>query len=109
MSRTRYTVYLGLGWTRFAEPRPDFQFLGRVQRGQAFGALARLSDGTYAQVNGDVVTPLSQRAAQRAVRHASKVVGRAVRGAVDDPVVAEAKPAPVVTVKKRRIVCAPVS
>lgn len=67
--------------------------LGTVQRGMQIGALALLRDGTYAQVNGDVVEALN---ASR-VRHAMR--GRHGGALVPlQPVAALA----VVTVKKRR-------
>ena len=86
-------IIVGQRWAVFAQQRVGMTMLGTVQRGMQIGALARLSDGTYAQVNGDVVETLNTSR----VRHA-------LRGQCGDP------PAPrqsraataVVTIKRRR-------
>lgn len=108
MSRTSYTIHLGVSWARFATPQPGVQLLGRIERGQAFGAFAKLSDGSFAQVNGDVIEPLNTNIALRALRKAENARG------VDAPdvvgyLVPAPKPVPIVTVKKRRIVQLPVA
>ncbi|WP_077001335.1 hypothetical protein [Variovorax sp. KK3] len=36
------------------------EMLGTVQRGMQIGALVRLADGSYAQVNGDVIEVLNK-------------------------------------------------
>ena len=55
---------------------PDVRMLGVVQRGLETGALAQLADGSYAQVNGDIVQPLNPAALRRRGARA----GRACRG-----------------------------
>lgn len=98
MSTTVFRIHIGPRWAAFAQERPDATMLGTVQRGMQIGALALLADGTYAQVNGDIVEPLN---ASR-VRHAM----RSQHGAAPAPRPAAAAPV-VVTVKKRRRVVAP--
>lgn len=73
--------------------------LGTVQRGMQIGALALLTDGTYAQVNGDVIEPLN----------ASRVL-HAMRKQHAAPRVAPPPAVPtVVVVKKRRKITPPLS
>lgn len=44
------------------------RMLGTVQCGMQIGALALLADGTYAQVNGDVIEPLNASRVLHALR-----------------------------------------
>lgn len=55
MKRSSLRLRLDSGWMRFAQPRADFELIGTVQDGYQIGALGRAADGSYAQVNGDVV------------------------------------------------------
>jgi len=72
--------------------------LGVVQRGMQIGALGRLADGNYVQVNGDVVEPLNKSRVEFALLAAK---GAQVPAA---PMVNVSRPSPatVVVVKKRR-------
>ena len=94
MKSSSFRITVGPRWAAFAQARDGMRMLGTVQRGMQIGALALLADGTYAQVNGDVVEPLN----------ASRVL-HALRGK-HGPAPREAQPAPasapVVVVKKRR-------
>jgi hypothetical protein len=77
-----------------------FQLLGRVSRAGQFGALAQAADGAYVQINGDHVTPLNRSKAEHALRLARQREETASRlEASRAPAVA-----PMVTVKRRRIV-----
>lgn len=98
MSTSDFRIHIGPRWAAFAQPRPDATMLGTVQRGMQIGALALLADGTYAQVNGDIVEVLN---ASR-VRHAM----RSQHGAAPPPRPASAAPV-VVTIKKRRRLAGP--
>lgn len=69
--------------------------LGTVQRGLQIGALALLADGTYAQVNGDVMEPLNTSRVLHAMRK-----DHAALKSTPPP----AAPAVVVTKKRRRVV-----
>lgn len=75
--------------------RADARVLGVVQRGLETGALARLADGSYAQVNGDIVQMLNPAQVEAALRCAGLEPGR------NAPVTA-AKPT--VIVKRRRVI-----
>ena len=72
--------------------------LGVVQRGMQIGALARLADGSYAQVNGDVVELLNRSRVEFAL------LGAKGAALPDAPAANAARPSPstVVVVKKRR-------
>lgn len=52
--RRRPQVQLGVNWRRFAQPQPDLNMLGTIQSGLEIGALARIADGRYVQVNGSI-------------------------------------------------------
>lgn len=72
--------------------------LGTVQRGLQIGALALLADGSYAQVNGDVIEKLNTSRVLHALR------GQHGAG----PPAARRPAAPtVVIVKKRRRIAMP--
>jgi len=74
--------------------------LGVVERGMNIGALARLRDGSFVQVNGDVIQPLNRSQVETALRR-TKPARR-----FDAETAAQAPPADagavVVTVKRRR-------
>lgn len=77
---------------------PGVHLLGVVQRGLETGALARLPDGSYAQVNGDIVQPLNRTQVEIALRCA----GVAVDARQDVP-----GAQPTVIVKRRRSIQRP--
>lgn len=79
------------------------RILGSVSRGSQFGALAQAADGRYVQINGDHVTPLSQAQIDRAVRRARSASDNARRLPRQESAMAKAN-APVVTIKRRRVV-----
>lgn len=70
MSKSRFTVRLGPHWAQFTYERQELELLGTVQCGAQIGALARLPDGTFAQVNGDWTVPLSASQVRVALRQA---------------------------------------
>lgn len=77
---------------------PDVRLLGVVQRGLETGALARLADGSYAQVNGDIVQPLNPVQVETALRCAG------LAPELSAPVAAVK---PIVIVKRRRVIQPP--
>ena len=79
------------------------ELLGTVQCGAQIGALARLPDDTYAQLNGDWTVPLSASQVRVALRQAeSRPAKRS--GYRGEPVPVRSAPAaaPVVIVRKKR-------
>jgi hypothetical protein len=52
-------IQLGPHGRRFARDSEAWELLGSVQQGQAVGALVRLAEGSYAQVNGDFIRVLN--------------------------------------------------
>jgi len=109
MSKPRWYVHLGPAWSRFSAPRTDLQLLGTVQNGPQIGALGRLPDGRYVQVNGDVLTPVNTHKVQAAINAAMHRPAR--RSAISPPLQdsdakqAVAPAAPVtITFRKRRTV-----
>ncbi|WP_211260333.1 hypothetical protein [Xenophilus azovorans] len=72
------------------------RMLGTVQRGMQIGALALLDDGSYVQVNGDVIERLNTSRVLHVMRGRHEAAPRETRPAA----------APVVIVKKRRRVAA---
>lgn len=109
MSKDKLQINLGPRWAMFTYERDDMELLGTVQSGMQIGALARLPDGGYAQVNGDIQQSLNQSRVEHALRAAA---GGARRGGM--PAVHHqhthpyqrppAAPAVVTVKKKRRIV-----
>ena len=93
---------VGAGWSAFAYARDGVAFIGTIQRGMQIGALARMADGTYAQINGDIIETLNKSRVEFALRAATGT--RAGQPIVNIPRVA---PATLVTVKKRRRVVLP--
>jgi len=99
MSSPPFSIVIGPRWAAFAQARDGMRMLGTVQRGMQIGALALLPDGTYAQVNGDVVERLNTSRVLYAMRGKHAAAPRMAR-----PVAA---PAAVVVKKRRRIVVPP--
>ena len=103
----RWVVRLGeVHWRRFTharEPGDGLELLGSVEKGAQIGALGLGSDGRYYQVNGDYLTPLSNSQLRSAVRRAQVSVAAEERRAQ----YTVTKTAPVVIVKKRRVVAVP--
>ena len=100
MSRPSRTlrVLLSDGHRRYLPQVPaGAELLGVVERGMQIGALARLLDGSFVQVNGDVAKPLNRSQVESALRsaraHGPPPV-RPLRNAAPTP--------PVVTIKRRR-------
>jgi hypothetical protein len=90
-------------WRRYVPSiPPNAQALGTVQEGFQIGALLLLGDGSYAQVNGDVVRPLNRSRIERALRQAEP---RPRRPAITPA--QQALVAPTVTIRRRRFVQSP--
>jgi len=103
MSQEPLRIVLGPRWAFFTYQREDLELLGTVQRGMQIGALARLPDGNYAQVNGDIVGLLNKSRVEFALRSAGGAkAARAPLGIARPPA-----PAATVTVKKRRRIVLP--
>ncbi|MBU1361497.1 MAG: hypothetical protein KKC85_02765 [Gammaproteobacteria bacterium] len=102
MSKEPLRIRLGAHWSAFAYARDDMELLGTVQRGMQIGALAKLPDNTYVQVNGDILQPLNRSRIEATLR--STPAARTDRPFMSIP---PSAPAPVVTVKKRRRVVVP--
>lgn len=101
MSKDKLQVALGPRWSFFATEREGMELLGTVQRGMQIGALAQLADGSYAQVNGDIVEPLNKSRVDHALRAATGPQRFGFFTKTPTPSTA------VVTVKKRRKVLLP--
>lgn len=99
MKPSSFRIVVGPRWAAFAQARDGMRMIGTIQRGMQIGALALLSDGTYAQVNGDVIEPLNASRVLHAMRKLHGAPREAPRA--DAPVPA------VVVVKKRRTVVLP--
>jgi len=93
MSQSKLRIRLGPGWSAFVPQPVDIRLLGVVQRDLQIGALAQCHDGSYVQINGDVVQPLNRSQVEHALR-ASAQAGPNVSGTPAPP--------PAVTVRKRR-------
>jgi hypothetical protein len=73
---SRLRITLGRIWQPFVPSAgPDTELLGTVSRGAQVGALARLPDGRYVQVNGDWMTPLNGAKVEHALRSARVLPG----------------------------------
>lgn len=105
MSESRLVVRLGTHWTQFAYERESLEMLGTVQCDAQIGALARLSDGTFAQVNGDWTVPFSSSRVRVALRQAESRPSRRPAREVEPAPFHAAPPSTAVVVvrKKRRI------
>jgi hypothetical protein len=107
-----WQVVLGrLAWSRHTyerQPGNALKLLGSVSKGMQTGALAMTAEDQYVQVVGDHITPLNTRAIAKALASAPKA------SAAFDPGFSRASPprlvgrqdttAPVVVVKKRRVI-----
>jgi len=72
----RLRITLGRSWQPFVpSAEPDTELLGTVSRGAQVGALARLADGSYVQINGDWRTPLNSAKVEHALRAARVLPG----------------------------------
>jgi hypothetical protein len=70
MTKSQWFVHLGPGWKRFSAPRTDLELLGTIQHGPQIGALGKLPDGRYVQVNGDVFSPVNTYKVEAAIQAA---------------------------------------
>jgi hypothetical protein len=102
---SQWFIRLGDGGLRFAQPRNGMAVLGTVQRGMQIGALAQLDDGSYAQVNGDIIQTLNASKVRKELRNASGSPARMGSMPVTSRSVSAA--AVTVVVKKRRRVVSP--
>jgi hypothetical protein len=112
-------ITLGRAWEPYVlGASPDAELLGTVSRGAQIGALARLPDGRYMQINGDWMTPLNGARVEHALRKARNLPrgsrARAQPPATSDTLhqpVVERPTAPatpvVVRVRKRRVAVLP--
>jgi hypothetical protein len=102
VKKASWYVRLGtLEWSRYTYERPEndpLRLLGSVKRGLQMGALAINEQGQYVQVVGDFITPLNSSQISRALAK----LKAPDHISAPRPVVQQA-PAPVVTVKRRRI------
>lgn len=90
-------VFLPFGAERFLPRAPrEGTVMGVVQHGMLIGALVKLPDGCYAQVNGDIVQPLNSSRVEHAIRRAGGA--RHVRTA------SRPSSKPAVIVKRRRMI-----
>jgi len=97
---TRLLISLGNTWQAFVPSVADAELLGTVRRGAQIGALARLPDGRYAQVNGDWITPLNKAQVEHALRSAGALPFTMAASAA--PANVPPRPAVTVRVRKRR-------
>lgn len=103
MSRQPLRIRLGSRWTFFTYSRTDVRLLGTVQEGMQIGALAQMEDGSYAQINGDVVRVLNTSRVKKALGRDFEAHVPSQSGHRTPPLVV-----PTVVVKKRRLVQRPV-
>lgn len=91
-------VLVSDGHRRYLPQAPaGAELLGVVERGMQIGALARLADGSFVQLNGDVMQPLNRSQVEKALRHARLVQSpNACRSSSPAPV------RPVIVLKRRR-------
>lgn len=101
-SQDRMTIRVGAGWTRFAYEREGIELLGVVVYGQAIGALGRLPDGSYVQVNGDVVSALNASRVKLALRREGVTTEGGFPAGLSPANQGAEHPTPAVLVKKRR-------
>jgi hypothetical protein len=118
MTKSQWYVHLGPGWKRFSTTRDDLALLGTIQNGPQIGALGKLPDGRYVQVNGDVLSPVNTYKVEAAIQAASSRPARRPAFSAP-PMAAEPEPptasmapaapaAPVtITFRKRRTVALP--
>ena len=115
---SRLRITLGRSWQAYVPgTAPDGELLGTVSRGAQIGALARLPDGRYMQVNGDWMTPLNGAKVEHALRkagiqpHRLPSGSRLAEAAMVPGPIGERPAAPtasvVVRVRKRRVAVLP--
>lgn len=97
---TRWIVRLGEPeWSRHTHAKHEgLSLLGSVRRGAQVGALAQTVQGDYVQVVGDFIAPLNRAQLSRAVAAATAMGTYGEMRPVQRPA-----PAPVVSVKRRRV------
>jgi hypothetical protein len=104
---SKLLIRLGNDGLRYAQACSALKLLGTVQDGLAMGALAQLVDGSYAQVNGDFVRPLSTSRVEFAINARKKQASRQTT-APGAPTASRSRPGnllnAVVVVKRRRLV-----
>jgi len=100
VSRQPLQIRLGSRWTFFAYARKNATMLGTVQDGLEIGALVQMEDGSYAQVNGDVVRVLNATRVEHALRRAKALAQE--RSLVAEYYAAPPATPPTVIIKKRR-------
>ena len=94
------------GAERFVPQVPrGAEVLGVIERRMQVGALVRLGDGGYVQMNGDIAQPLNASMVERALR-AVRPVARRQREWVA-PQQQNVLVAPLVTVRRRRVFSTP--
>jgi hypothetical protein len=102
---SKLLIRLGNDGLRYAQASSALKLLGTVQDGLATGALAQLVDGSYAQVNGDFVRPLSTSRVEFSINGRKKQASR-LTAAPGAPTAGQSRLGPslkaVVVVKKRR-------
>lgn len=104
MTRSSLRIRLDAGWMRFAQPRDGLELIGTVQDGYQIGALGRTADGSYAQVNGDVVRFLN---ASRVNHALDRVTGTSRLADDTKALMARISAPPTVVIRKRRRVVIP--
>lgn len=98
-SPAKLHILLGPDHQRYLPQAPEgAELLGVVERGMQIGALARLADGSFVQINGDVVQPLNRSQVEAALRAARPARPHGRFKASSAPVAP-----PVVTIKRRRV------
>ena len=106
---TRWVVRLGREeWQRHTYERPPelgLRLLGSVSCDALVGALAITPEGQYLQINGDYVSPLNTSQLRSAVAKAlrSRDPCNEWRSELSRPAAA---PAPLIIVKRRRVIAA---
>jgi hypothetical protein len=106
---TRWVVRLGREeWQRHTYERPQEQglrLLGSVTCDALVGALAVTPEGQYLQINGDYVSPLNTSQLRGVVAKALRSRDASNEGRLELPRPAAA-PAPLIIVKRRRVIAA---
>ena len=98
--------YGPMEWRRFTydrTPEGDLQLLGSIRKGLQAGALARTRDGHYVLLVGDHETPLNSSQMDKALKSIPSEYLAPV-AIVPQRTSVASMPAPVVTVKKRRVI-----
>lgn len=104
-SKVIWLVRLGeVEWSRFTYARAEsdpLRLLGSVRRGAQLGALAVTAEERYVQVVGDLVSPLPTGEIAKAIAKARRL--QPYEPYLRARPVPSTAPAPVVTVKRRRV------